>query len=55
MLTADRNVFPAPGRGAVVCHVPPMNCAVPQVWRLESSCMKESGGIVETWTLLIIT
>ena len=55
MLTADKNVLPDPGRGAVVCHVPPTNCAVPQDCRLESSCIKESGGVVETSTVFIIT
>jgi len=55
MLTADKNVLPDPGRGAVVCHTPPMSCAVLQLCRLESSCMKESGGVVELWTELMMT
>jgi hypothetical protein len=55
MLTADKNVLPDPGRGATVSHVPPRNCAVPQDCRVDSSCMKEFGGVGETWTLLIIT
>jgi len=55
MLTADKNVLPDPGRGAAVCHVPPVKFTVPQVWRLELSCTKESGGAVETCTPLIVT
>ena len=55
MLTADKNVLPDPGRGATVSHSPPTNCAVPQDCRVELSCMKESGGSGETWTLFIVT
>jgi hypothetical protein len=55
MLTADKNVLPDPGRGAVVCQSPFTYCEVPQDCRLESSCIKESGGDGETWTLLIVT
>ena len=42
-LTADKNVLPDPGRGAAACHSPLTNSAVPQVCRLEISCIKESG------------
>jgi hypothetical protein len=54
MLTADKNVLPDPGKGAVDRHVPARKSAVPQVCRLEFSCMKESGD-VETKTPLIMT
>jgi hypothetical protein len=55
MLTADKNVLPDPGRGAVVCQSPPTYCAVPQDCRLESSSILESGGVGETWMPLIVT
>ena len=42
-LTADKNVLPDPGRGAVACHAPPDNVASPQVVRLELSVITESG------------
>jgi len=54
MLTADKNVLPDPGKGAVDCHVPARKSAVSQVPRLESNSMKESGTI-ETKTPLIMT
>ena len=55
MLTADRNVLPDPGRGALACHAPPASCAVPQDCRLELNWMKEFGGDGETTTPLIVT
>jgi hypothetical protein len=55
MLTADRKVLPDPGKGATVCHAPLTNCTVPQDRMLESSWMKESGGVGETWSVLMRT
>ena len=55
MLTADKNVLPDPGRGAVACHALLTNSAVPQDCWFEFSCTKESGGHGETRTPLILT
>ena len=55
MATADKNVLPDPGRGAVVTQLPFINCVVPQVCRPDCSVIKESGGVVEMRALLIVT
>jgi hypothetical protein len=54
MLTADKNVFPDPGRGAVVSHAPPTSCVLQDCW-LELIWMKESGGVGETGEPLMVT
>ena len=52
-LTADKNVLPDPGRGAVACHTPLANAAVPQVCRPDFRLIMESG--TANVTPLIVT